>query len=67
MLFDFLTVSPTHDVGAVAGLRRIKNAVGVAKDVLQRTTHSFLVGDAGKKTTQLLRKQTEPYCFIAAR
>lgn len=33
------------DMGAVGALRRIKNAISVAKDVLQHTSHSFLVGD----------------------
>lgn len=37
-------------MGAVAGLRYIKNAVGVAKAVLQRTTHSMLVGGAGTQS-----------------
>ncbi|XP_022913427.2 N(4)-(Beta-N-acetylglucosaminyl)-L-asparaginase-like [Onthophagus taurus] len=35
----------TMDVGAVADLRRVKNAVGVAKHVLQHTKHSILAGD----------------------
>ena len=38
---------PTRDVGAVCGLRRIKNAVAVAKEVLLRTEHSILVGESG--------------------
>ncbi len=35
----------TFNVGAVAGLRRIKNAVGVARKVLDNTDHSMLSGD----------------------
>ncbi|XP_042900663.1 N(4)-(Beta-N-acetylglucosaminyl)-L-asparaginase isoform X2 [Parasteatoda tepidariorum] len=35
----------THDVGAVAALRRIKNAISVARKVLENTEHSLLVGD----------------------
>ncbi|XP_022912584.2 N(4)-(Beta-N-acetylglucosaminyl)-L-asparaginase-like [Onthophagus taurus] len=35
----------TMNVGAVAGLRRIKNVVSVAKHVLKHTKHSMLVGD----------------------
>ncbi|KAJ1337839.1 N4-(beta-N-acetylglucosaminyl)-L-asparaginase [Microdochium nivale] len=31
--------------GAVAGLRRVKNAIGVARHVLERTTHTMLSGD----------------------
>eukprot|EP01102_Stenamoeba_stenopodia_P019666 TRINITY_DN747_c0_g2_i1.p1 TRINITY_DN747_c0_g2~~TRINITY_DN747_c0_g2_i1.p1 ORF type:complete len:376 (+),score=85.75 TRINITY_DN747_c0_g2_i1:100-1227(+) len=34
----------THDVGAVGGLRDIKNAIGVARYVMEYTTHTFLVG-----------------------
>lgn len=33
------------NMGAVAGLRRIKNAAGVARLVLDYTNHSLLVGD----------------------
>jgi N4-(beta-N-acetylglucosaminyl)-L-asparaginase len=36
----------TLNVGAVAGLRRIKNAIGVARAVLDHTEHSLIVGDA---------------------
>lgn len=32
------------NVGAVGALRRIKNAVGVARHVLDNTKHSILVG-----------------------
>ncbi|KAF5270069.1 hypothetical protein FQA39_LY08481 [Lamprigera yunnana] len=35
----------TMNMGAVGGLRRIKNAVGVARHVLENTEHSLLVGD----------------------
>lgn len=42
LLFD----GPTHDVGAVGGLRRIKKAITVARGVLEHTNHSLLVGDA---------------------
>lgn len=37
--------SPSHRSGAVAGLRRIKNAIGVARKVLEHTEHTLLVGD----------------------
>ncbi|XP_075229322.1 N(4)-(Beta-N-acetylglucosaminyl)-L-asparaginase-like [Lycorma delicatula] len=35
----------TMNVGAVGGLRNVKNAVGVAKHVLENTQHSILVGE----------------------
>lgn len=35
----------TYDVGAVAGLRNITNAIGVARKVLEHTDHTLLVGD----------------------
>lgn len=35
----------TLNVGAVGGLRRIKDAIGVARKVLELTNHSLLVGD----------------------
>ncbi|CAO2612134.1 AGA [Lemmus lemmus] len=37
------------DVGAVGGLRRIKNAIGVARKVLEHTTHTLLVGESASK------------------
>lgn len=35
------------EVGAVADLRRIKNAIGVARAVMERTEHTMLVGESG--------------------
>lgn len=37
---------PGHKMGAVGDLRRIKNAIGVARAVMNFTKHSFLVGDS---------------------
>lgn len=34
----------TMDMGAVGALRRVKNAIGVARHVLEHTEHSMLVG-----------------------
>ncbi|KAJ8262212.1 hypothetical protein GJAV_G00163870 [Gymnothorax javanicus] len=36
----------TMEVGAVGDLRRIKNAIGVARAVMERTKHTFLVGES---------------------
>ncbi|XP_004473246.2 N(4)-(beta-N-acetylglucosaminyl)-L-asparaginase isoform X1 [Dasypus novemcinctus] len=36
----------TMDVGAVGNLRRIKNAIGVARKVLEHTTHTLLAGES---------------------
>jgi N4-(beta-N-acetylglucosaminyl)-L-asparaginase len=36
----------THDAGAVAGLKRIRSAIKVAKAVMDYTKHTFLVGEA---------------------
>lgn len=35
----------THGVGAVGCLKRVKNAISVARTVLEQTTHTMLVGD----------------------
>lgn len=35
----------TMNMGAVAALRRVKNAISVARYVLEHTQHSLLVGD----------------------
>ncbi len=45
LIFDGVT----HDVGAVGGLRRVKNAIVVARGVLEHTNHSLLVGDAATR------------------
>jgi len=37
----------THDVGSVANLRNIKNAIGVAYAVMKHTEHTLLVGSLG--------------------
>ncbi|XP_058506453.1 N(4)-(beta-N-acetylglucosaminyl)-L-asparaginase [Solea solea] len=36
----------TMEVGSVANLRRIKNAIGVARAVMERTEHTLLVGES---------------------
>lgn len=41
MIMDGVTMKS----GAVAALRRIKNAIGVARAVLERTSHTLLAGD----------------------
>lgn len=40
---------PTHNAGAVASLRNIKNPSKVAKLVMERTDHAFLVGEGALK------------------
>lgn len=39
------------EVGAVGDLRRVKNAVGVARAVMEHTRHSLLVGESGNATS----------------
>ncbi|KAK1341737.1 hypothetical protein QTO34_016486 [Cnephaeus nilssonii] len=39
----------TMNVGAVGDLRRIKNAIGVARSVLEHTTHTLLAGESATK------------------
>lgn len=36
-------------MGAVGGIRRIKNVIGVARHVLENTEHSILVGSLATK------------------
>lgn len=36
----------THDAGSVAGLKRIKNVISVARAVMEHTKHTLLVGDS---------------------
>ncbi|XP_054930797.1 N(4)-(Beta-N-acetylglucosaminyl)-L-asparaginase-like isoform X3 [Dermacentor andersoni] len=41
--------SPSYSMGAVGDLRRVKHAISVARAVMERSTHTFLVGE---KATQ---------------
>lgn len=41
--------SKTMDMGAVGGMRNVKNAVSVARHVLENTKHSILVGSLASK------------------
>lgn len=47
MRMILLLSSDTMEVGAVADLRRIKNAIGVARAVMEQTQHTMLVGESG--------------------
>ncbi|XP_017027171.1 putative N(4)-(beta-N-acetylglucosaminyl)-L-asparaginase GG24090 [Drosophila kikkawai] len=49
----------TMDVGAVAGLRRIKDAVKVARSVLEHTQHTMLVGDAASNFANAMGFKSE--------
>lgn len=41
----FFLCSKTMNIGAVASMRNVKNAIGVARHVLENTQHTLLVGD----------------------
>lgn len=51
LLFVF---SDTMEVGAVGDLRRVKNAVGVARAVMEHTQHTLLVGVSGNVSSYTL-------------
>ncbi|MEM8773032.1 MAG: N(4)-(beta-N-acetylglucosaminyl)-L-asparaginase [Pseudomonadota bacterium] len=36
---------PTHDVGAVGCLKRVKKAISVARNVMEKTQHTLIVGE----------------------
>ncbi|XP_020853488.1 LOW QUALITY PROTEIN: N(4)-(beta-N-acetylglucosaminyl)-L-asparaginase [Phascolarctos cinereus] len=44
----------TMKVGAVADLRRIKNAVGVARKVMEHTKHTLLVGESATQFAECM-------------
>ena len=48
LLNVFYFISPTHNVGAVGSLKRVRNAIAVARHVLENTQHTFLVGEDGE-------------------
>lgn len=43
------------EVGAVGDLRRVKNAVDVARAVMDHTQHTLLVGESGNVTSHSYR------------
>uniref|UniRef100_K7G245 Aspartylglucosaminidase n=1 Tax=Pelodiscus sinensis TaxID=13735 RepID=K7G245_PELSI len=49
----------TMEVGAVADLRRIKNAIGVARKVIQHTKHTLLVGESASFFAESMGFQCE--------
>ena len=42
-----ITCRVNHDVGAVGCLKNIKSAIGVARAVMDHTSHTLLAGDDG--------------------
>lgn len=50
---------PAHRVGAVAALRRVKNAAQVAWAVMNYTTHTLLVGEKGSYLFFRLKKNRQ--------
>ncbi|CAB3369182.1 Hypothetical predicted protein [Cloeon dipterum] len=49
----------TMNVGAVGALRRVKDAIAVAKSVLEHTTHTLLVGDQATDFAEKMGFRTE--------
>ncbi|XP_068144759.1 putative N(4)-(beta-N-acetylglucosaminyl)-L-asparaginase GA14866 [Drosophila tropicalis] len=49
----------TMDVGAVAGMRRVKDAIRVARHVLEHTQHTMLVGSAATEFAQSMGFRAE--------
>uniref|UniRef100_A0A8D8LR59 N(4)-(beta-N-acetylglucosaminyl)-L-asparaginase n=1 Tax=Cacopsylla melanoneura TaxID=428564 RepID=A0A8D8LR59_9HEMI len=50
----------TMNMGAVAGLRRVKNVIGVARKVLDNTKHSMLAGDLATQFATSMGFPEEP-------
>ncbi|XP_067247846.1 N(4)-(beta-N-acetylglucosaminyl)-L-asparaginase-like isoform X2 [Chanodichthys erythropterus] len=49
----------TMEVGAVANLRGVKNAVGVARAVMEYTKHTFIVGESAKNFAEKMGFKSE--------
>ncbi|CAH1966896.1 unnamed protein product [Acanthoscelides obtectus] len=56
MIFD----GDTMDMGAVGGIRSIKNVIKVARHVLERTEHSLLVGSLATQFAKSFGLPKEP-------
>jgi L-asparaginase / beta-aspartyl-peptidase len=51
--------------GAVAGVKRTKNPITLARRVISDTTHAFLIGDGADRLAEVLKlEQVEPDYFI---
>ncbi|XP_003415873.1 N(4)-(beta-N-acetylglucosaminyl)-L-asparaginase [Loxodonta africana] len=57
----------TMDVGAVGALRRVKNAIGVARKVLEYTTHTLLAGESATKFAESMGFVNEDLSTNASR
>lgn len=55
LIFD----GSTMDMGAIGGLRRVKNVIQVARHVLENTDHSILVGDLATNFAKQFRLPEE--------
>ncbi|KAH7968421.1 hypothetical protein HPB52_008292 [Rhipicephalus sanguineus] len=53
--------SPSYSMGAVGDLRRVKHAISVARAVMERSTHTFLVGEKEQREYTIF-----PNCASAA-
>lgn len=58
---------PTHEAGAIAGLRNIRNAAAVARDVLRRTDHVLLVGEGALRLARAMGYREEDLLTEASR
>ena len=51
----------THDVGSVGCLKDIKEAISVARNVMEHTNETLLVGDDGNRYTVEPRNKGQDY------
>ncbi|XP_051820221.1 N(4)-(beta-N-acetylglucosaminyl)-L-asparaginase [Antechinus flavipes] len=57
----------TMEVGAVADLRRIKNAIGVARKIMEHTKHTLLVGESATQFAESMGFANEELSTNASR
>lgn len=58
---------PRHAAGAVGGLKRIKRPISVARKVMERTSHTLLVGDDATRFAVKVGFREEPLLTEKAR
>lgn len=58
---------PPHTVGAVGCIKRIKRPISVARQVMERTSHTLLVGDDATRFARKVGFVEEPLLTDAAR
>ncbi len=54
----------TLDIGAVAGIRRVRNPVELARFVMEKSSHNFLIGEGAEAFAKKMGMQFMPFYYF---